>query len=75
MGNTGHMCLLFFVVVRNDEHQTTVDGCPLAAGACTEGAFVVQRNVLWMVLVYTSIDARTPEQWPYPSVQVVPGPN
>ena len=67
--------ILFFVVVRNDEHQTTVDGCPLAAEARTEGVFVVHRNVLWMVLVYTSTHARTPEQWPYPSVQVVPGSN
>ena len=26
-------------VGKNDEHQTTVDGCPLAAGACTEVVF------------------------------------
>ena len=75
MGDTGHMCILFFVEVLNDEPQTTVIGCSLAVTACTEEALVVHRNVLWMVLVYTSTHARTPEQWPYPSVQVVPGPN
>ena len=75
MGYMGHMCILFFVEVLNDEPQTTVIGCSLAAMARTEGALVVQRNVLWMVLVYTSTDEWRPEQWPYPSVQVVPGSN